>query len=134
MLLHGLTSHQTEIWNLIDRVTYNKIKTHIFPSLFCISHAPTCLSIEIWTWDDINNKTIDLLCKESPYHGQGHILHDKFDEEGYIAIPICLWGMHPPFEKPPLVSGVPLFVKATTNNTYGHHGEMALPQMLLAHM
>ena len=57
-------------------------------------------------------------------------IHDKFDEEGYIAIPICLWGMHPPFEKPPLVSGVPLFVKATTNNTYGHHGEMAWLQML----
>jgi len=27
-----------------------------------------------------------------------------------------------------------LFVKAITNNTFGHHGEMALPQMLLAHL
>ena len=97
-------------------------------------HAPTCLSIEIWTWDSIRNQTIELLCKESPYHGRGSVGTDKFDEEGYIAVPICLWGLHPPFDKPPLVSGVPLFVKATTNNTYAHHGEMALPQMLLAHL
>jgi len=97
-------------------------------------HAPTCLSIEIWTYDDTNNKTMDLICKESPYHGRGNVEDDKFDEEGYIAVPICMWGLHPPFEKPPLVSGVPLFVKAITNNTFGHHGEMALPQMLLAHL
>jgi len=97
-------------------------------------HAPTCLSIEIWTWNNITNTTMELLCKEEAYHGQGAIDTDKYDEEGYIAVPICLWGLNAPFEKPPLVSGVPLFVKATTNNTYGHHGEMALPQMLLAHM
>ena len=97
-------------------------------------HAPTCLSLEIWTWDVTKNKTIELLCKETPYHGKGNVSNDKFDEDGYIAVPICMWGMEPPFERPPLVSGVPLFVKATTNNTYGHHGEMALPQMLLAHM
>ena len=40
--------------------------------------------------------------------------------------------MHPPFEPPPFVSGEPLWVKAVTNSSYGHHGEMALPQMLLA--
>jgi hypothetical protein len=97
-------------------------------------HAPTCLSLEIWTWDVVENKTMELLCKETPYHGRGQVLEDKYDEEGYIAVPICMWGMEPPFERPPLVSGVPLFVMATTNNTYGHHGEMALPQMLLAHI
>jgi hypothetical protein len=30
------------------------------------------------------------------------------------------------------VGGVPLFVRAVTNSTYGHHGEMALPQMIVA--
>jgi|EP00945_MAST-04E_sp_MAST-4E-sp1_P006781 hypothetical protein len=89
-------------------------------------HAPTCLSLEIW-----NNKTGELICKETPYHGKGNKA-DKFDEAGYIAQRICLWGDREGFEKPPLVSGVPLYVKATTNSTYGHHGEMALPQMLLA--
>jgi hypothetical protein len=43
-----------------------------------------------------------------------------------------LWGLHPPFEAPPFVSGKTLWVKSVTNSTYGHHGEMALPQMLLA--
>jgi len=93
-------------------------------------HAPTCLSIEIWTWDNATNSTKELLCKESPYHGKGHVNGehgDKFDEIGYIAIPICMWGLHAPFITPPFVSGVPLFVKATTNNTYGHHGEVRPP-------
>ena len=82
--------------------------------------------MEIW-----NNKTGELICKETPYHGEGNN-NDKFDEAGYIAQRICLWGDYEGFEKPPLVSGIPLYVKATTNSTYGHHGEMALPQMLLA--
>lgn len=94
-------------------------------------HAPTCLSLEIW-----NNRTGELLCREVPYHGgtlEGGDL-PRFDEPGYIAQRVCLWGLHPPFERPPLVSGEPLWVKAVTNNTYGHHGEMALPQMLLARL
>eukprot|EP00039_Didymoeca_costata_P019055 m.336065 g.336065 ORF g.336065 m.336065 type:complete len:758 (-) comp17746_c0_seq1:59-2332(-) len=93
-------------------------------------HAPTCLSMEIY-----NNKTGELICKEEPYHGVGNDVsgQDKFDESGYIAQRVCLWGSSY-FESPPLVSGVPLFIKAVTNSTYGHHGEMALPQMLLAHL
>jgi len=87
-------------------------------------HAPTCLSMEIY-----NNLTGELLCREEPYHGQ-HNKSDRFDEPGYIAQRVCLWGA--PLEAPPLVSGIPLFIKAVTNNTYGHHGEMALPQMYLA--
>jgi len=91
-------------------------------------HAPTCLLLEIY-----NNVTGELICSEAPYHGQSRVITggDRFDEAGYIAQRVCLWGP-PPFEPPPLVSGVPLFVRAVTNNTYGHHGEMALPQMLLA--
>ena len=93
-------------------------------------HAPTCLSLEIW-----NNDTGKLLCREVPYHGgEGLAGPAKFDEPGYIAQRICLWGLHPPFEAPPLVSGQKLWVKSVTNSTYGHHGEMALPQMLLARL
>ena len=95
-------------------------------------HAPTCLSLEIW-----NNRTGELLCKEVPYHGGAAEMgsdSDRFDEPGYIAQRVCLWGLHPPFEYPPLVSGETLWVKAVTNSTYGHHGEMALPQMLLARL
>ena len=52
--------------------------------------------------------------------GQGHDLlkyglegngTDRFDEEGYIALPICLWGP-PPLEPPPLISGKKLWVRA----------------------
>merc|ERR1712146_331950 len=91
-------------------------------------HAPTCVSQEL----RYGNETGELLCKETPYHGQGaEPSVDRFDEPGYIAQRVCLWGS-PPLAPPPLVSGVKLWYKAVTNNTYGHHGEMALPQMLLA--
>jgi hypothetical protein len=29
---------------------------------------------------------------------------------------------------------VPLYITATTNASHGHHGEMALPQMLVANL
>jgi hypothetical protein len=32
----------------------------------------------------------------------------------------------------PLASGVPFMIKAITNSTYGHHGEMAFPEVTLA--
>ena len=95
-------------------------------------HAPTCLKMEIY-----NNNTGELLCSEEPYHGQGGdvVGADRFDEEGYIAQRICLWGNSSyGLEEPPLVSGVPLFIRAVTNSTYGHHGEMALPQMVVANL
>ena len=102
--------------------------------------APTCLKMEIW-----DNQTGELLCRETPYHGHGRDLVrdgnstglDKYDEDGYIAQRICLWGP-PPLQPPPAVSGVlltvPLWVVAVTNNSYGHHGEMALPQMIVTDM
>jgi hypothetical protein len=92
-------------------------------------HAPTCLRMEIY-----NNNTGELLCREETRHGQGTDVSgkDRFDEAGYIAQRICLWGNSTyGLEAPPLVSGVPLLVRAVTNNTYGHHGEMALPEMLV---
>ena len=134
-------------------------------------HAPTCLKMEIF-----NNITGELLCREEPYHGQGADMKpnprdptngphgDRFDEPGYIAQRVCLWGNETyGLEAPPKVGGVrrdprcsyescnsfqfpsflptygrsrvsfqvPLFIRAVTNASYGHHGEMALPQMLV---
>jgi hypothetical protein len=94
-------------------------------------HAPTCLSQEL----RFGGPEGELICREDAYHGKGDVAPgptgDRFDEEGYIAQPVCMWGA-PPFAPPPLVSGRKLWYKAVTNNTYGHHGEMALPQMITA--
>ena len=80
-----------------------------------------------------NNVTGDLLCRQTPvYGGTGQIDLDKFDEPGYILQPPCLWREGPGLEPMPLMSGIPMLIKAITNATFGHHGEMALPQMLLA--
>jgi hypothetical protein len=62
--------------------------------------------------------------------GTGQIDEQKFDEPGYIGTPPCLWGSAANgLEPPPMVSGMTIKVVAITNNTYGHHGEMALPEM-----
>jgi len=89
-------------------------------------HAPTCLRVELW-----NNNTGELLCRQEPiYGGTGIIDVENFDEPGYIATPPCLWGSpEDGLEAPPLVSGVTIRVTALTNNTNGHHGEMALPEV-----
>eukprot|EP01052_Picozoa_sp_SAG31_P022019 SAG31_NODE_1732_length_7421_cov_10.241191_6_plen_166_part_00 len=88
-------------------------------------HAPTCLAMEIW-----NNQTGKLLCRQEPiYGGTGKIDLAKFDEPGYILQPPCLWGEDPALEPMPLASGVPFMIKAITNSTYNHHGEMAFPEV-----
>jgi len=89
-------------------------------------HAPTCLKIEMW-----NNDTNTLICRQLPvFGGSGKIDVKKFDEDGYIAVPPCMWGSPEHGLEPPLlVSGVTIKVISVTNNTYGHHGEMALPEM-----
>lgn len=90
-------------------------------------HAPTCLAMEIW-----NNKTGELLCRQEPiYGGTGKIDLDKYDEPGYILQPPCLWGDGPGLEPMHLASGVPFMIRAITNSTYGHHGEMAFPEVTL---
>ena len=83
--------------------------------------------MEIW-----NNRTGELLCRQEPiYGGTGKVDLPKFDEPGYILQPPCLWGDAPGLEPMPLASGVAFTVKAITNNTYGHHGEMAFPEINL---
>ena len=91
-------------------------------------HAPTCLRMEMW-----NNDTGKLICETKPvYGGTSRIDQDRFDEPGYVAIPPCLWG-NPEhgLESPPLMTGVTIHMVAVTNNTYPHHGEMALPEISL---
>ena len=73
----------------------------------------------------------ELLCRQEPIFGKGGVAHDKFDEEGYILQPPCLWGYSPGLEPMPLASGVPFTVRATTNSSVGHHGEMAFPEVTL---
>ena len=68
------------------------------------------------------------------YGGTGRIAESKFDEAGYIAQPPCLWGDAPGLEPMPLASGVAFTIRAITNNTYGHHGEMAWLQVLLGQL
>eukprot|EP00908_Phaeocystis_cordata_P010999 Transcript_21841.p1 GENE.Transcript_21841~~Transcript_21841.p1 ORF type:complete len:550 (+),score=198.38 Transcript_21841:123-1772(+) len=91
-------------------------------------HAPTCIAMELWS-----NRTGELLCRQTPiYGGTGdRTVGDRFDEPGYILTPPCLWGAEPALEPMPLVSGVKLMVKAITNSTYRHHGEMAFPEVTL---
>ena len=89
-------------------------------------HAPTCRRVELW-----NNDTGKLMCANVPiYGGTGKIDLKRFDEPGYIGTPPCLWGDEKyGLEAPPLVSGMTIKVVAITNNTFGHHGEMALPEI-----
>jgi hypothetical protein len=66
---------------------------------------------------------------------RSHIRTYKLMRSCHLPQRICLWGNKSyGLETPPLVSGVPLFIRAVTNSTYGHHGEMALPQMLVANL
>jgi hypothetical protein len=90
-------------------------------------HAPTCLEMAIY-----NNVTGELVCSEKPvYGGTGQIDQARFDEPGYILQPPCLWGDAPGLEPMPKASGVPFLIVAITNSTYGHHGEMAFPEVTL---
>ena len=55
----------------------------------------------------------------------------KFDEPGYILQPPCLWGDAPGLAPMPRASGVAFTVRAITNATVGHRGEMAFPEIAL---
>ena len=92
-------------------------------------HAPTCLRV-----DTYNNDTGELLCRMEPVYGGTHKIDlARFDEPGYIANPACMFGSaEHGLEAPPLMNNMTIRVVSTTNNTYGHHGEMALPQAMVA--
>jgi len=113
-----------EIWGL---VTPSGQDLHL-AAIHMHCHAPTCLAMELW-----NNHTGELLCRQTPiYGGTGdETIGHKFDEPGYILTPPCLWGADPALEPMPLASGVTFMIKAITNTTYRHHGEMAFPEVTL---
>jgi hypothetical protein len=92
-------------------------------------HAPTCLGFELY-----HNETRKLICRETPLYGGNGLFEKKFDEQGYIAIPPCLWGEGTQDLEPPvLVSGQPLYSVKYANSTYGHHGEMAWMQVYMTY-
>jgi len=98
-------------------------------------HAPTCISMQMFECASgttvCNNATGKLLCREDPlYGGTGVIDLPKFDEDGFIAQPPCLWGSREDgLEPPPDVTGKVLGTVKHSNAKYGHHGEMAWQQM-----
>ena len=90
-------------------------------------HAPTCLEMAIY-----NNVTGALVCSQKPvYGGTGKISDSTYDEPGYILTPPCIWGDQPGLTPMPKASGVKFLIKAITNSTFGHHGEMAFPEVTL---
>ena len=97
-------------------------------------HAPTCLRL-----DTFNNDTGELLCRVLPvYGGTAGYVADKggtYDEPGYVANPPCVFEANSThgLPEPPLMNGMTIRVVHVTNSTYGHHGEMALPQAMLAY-
>jgi len=97
-------------------------------------HAPTCLRLDVF-----DNRTNELICSVKPvYGGRGGYVADRgrtFDEPGYIANPPCMFEVNSTHGLPPplLMNGLTIRVEHVTNSTYGHHGEMALPQAMLAY-
>ena len=94
---------------------------------------------DLVVWSRYNNDTGKLICRQEPIYGSSKSdsratsLGERFNEPGYIATPPCLWGSaQDGLEEPPIMDGVTIKVVAVTNNTYGHHGEMALPEVSLA--
>ena len=92
-------------------------------------HAPACIQMELYRND--TGHEMELLCRQIPVYGKGNVKDDKYDEEGYIALPPCLWGddegLEPSILLPantPLVS-----IKHNRNTKMGHYGEMASWQM-----
>ena len=92
-------------------------------------HAPTCIEMTLWNAD-----TDEIVCKQvGAYGGESMptINGTRFNEEGYIAVPPCVWGSDDAMGVKPLVlsMGTNLRAESRTNNTYGHHGEMAIWQI-----
>jgi hypothetical protein len=86
-------------------------------------HAPSCLSMELYNAD-----TGELLCGMEPVRGQSD---QVYDENGFLAIPPCLWGdVSEGLLSPELLSlDTALLSIKRNNSTMGHTGEMASWQM-----
>jgi hypothetical protein len=88
-------------------------------------HAPSCLSMELYNAD-----TGQLLCRVEPVFGQGQG-DKKYDEQGFLAIPPCLWADKEEGLSPPqlLTLNTTLLSIKRNNSTLPHTGEMASWQM-----
>lgn len=92
-------------------------------------HAPSCLKAELWNAD-----TGELICRQVPHVGASKTASptNPYDEQGYIAIPPCLFsddaadGLEPTKF---LRYDQNLTSIKWNNNTYYHYGEMAMWQM-----
>ena len=87
----------------------------------CHCHAPSCLSCELYNAD-----TGKLICRQVPSIGTSPTASaaNPYDEEGYIAVPPCLFGnasegLAP---EPFLAYDQNLTSIKKNNNTYGHYG------------
>lgn len=87
-------------------------------------HAPSCLSMELY-----NSDTGELLCHVEPIFGSNS--NEKYGEDGFVAIPPCLWGDKSEGLAPPVLLSLntTLLSIKRNNSTLGHTGEMASWQM-----
>ena len=110
--------------------------THVAINNHC--HAGTCLSVAVYACargtplDDCNSTSGKLICQTRPIlGGTGHplVAGSRFDEAGYIANPVCLWGSSDyGLEAPVDLDGVTVHIVKTNNATEGHTGEMQTSQ------
>jgi len=81
-------------------------------------HAPSCIREELYNAD-----TGELLCRVTAVYGTGD---EPFNEEGYVALPPCLFGHQNGLKKPfVLAPNTNLTAMKVFNNTYRHLGQMA---------
>jgi hypothetical protein len=124
--VHAITARWTvgqhQFTPSVDKSKYRGIKL-IYAGGHC--HAPACISMELY-----NEDTGKLLCRQEPVIGTGT---EIFNEEGYIAIPPCLWsenGQNQGLLEPDILTwDTNLMAIKRNNNTNKHYGEMASWQM-----
>jgi len=91
-------------------------------------HAPACISLELYNND---TQPPTLICRQLPVYGTGDVVHDRFDEAGYLQLPPCVWGEASEglLPRPQLKYPTMLMSVKKNNATYYHYGEMASWQM-----
>jgi hypothetical protein len=77
-----------------------------------------------------NADTGKSICRNVPTYGNltsGAVGPDRFKEDGYLALPPCVWGTPGQgLKEPPLLTwDTNLSAIKRCNSTYGHTGEMA---------
>jgi hypothetical protein len=86
-------------------------------------HAPSCIREEFWNAD-----TGEIICNVTAIYGSPEFgsLNSTFNEEGYIAIPPCIFGAQPGLQTPFRIDAdTNITAIKYFNNTYRHLGQMA---------